>query len=530
MAGQQGQAGPGSTGGRSVGCGTIALGVLAWIGAMVALLLATAASPAARPAVTQAPVPSGAGSYLFAQARPAPAIDLVDPEDQPFSLASLRGREVLVFFGYTHCPDVCPATMGILGQVLKDVGDGTQAVFVSIDPERDTPAWLRDYARYIPSGITPVTGTTQQIAATAAAWGVRYAKVQATSPGDYSMTHTADVFLVDPSGQLCAKFPFGTQADAIETVVRDVRATSAAEGAASAAPGSPGAASASPAPPAPAASLGAGAIRPRVLSTSVWAGAQTPVILALEDATGPIDDTAATVTVQVRGADGGAVGPPTAAVAVKPPGMDRVSYVATLGIPEPGTWRLDVTVVRAGSARNGSVDITALDPGGTPAIGRQAPTIHTPTVTDAGGVVKAVTTDPAPDLRLSQRSTTDALAAHQPFVLVVDSTRFRVTPVCGKALVMVKYLVDRWPDVAFVHLEPFAYTVVEDTPVLSSDIADPTLSPVADGWGVGSAPWGATSMPWVFVVDGNGIVRAKYQGLMGSDDVDVMLALITGDH
>jgi hypothetical protein len=139
-----------------------------------------------------------------------------------------------------------------------------------------------------------------------------------------------------------------------------------------------------------------------------------------------------------------------------------------------------------------------------------------------------VTTDPAPDLRLSQTSTTDALAAHEPFVLVLDSTRFRVTQVCGRAVIMARYLQDRWPDTPFIHVEPFRYHVETDTAVLDGDIADPPLTDPAAAWGIGGAPWGAQSMPWVFVVDGNGIVRAKYQGLMGSDDVDVILSLITG--
>ena len=65
-----------------------------------------------------------------------------------------------------------------------------------------------------------------------------------------------------------------------------------------------------------------------------------------------------------------------------------------------------------------------------------------------------------------------------------------------------------------------------DTPVLTGSLGDPSLTDVASAWGIGGSPWGALTMPWVFVVDGNGIVRAKYQGVMGSDDVDVILSLI----
>ena len=127
----------------------------------------------------------------------------------------------------------------------------------------------------------------------------------------------------------------------------------------------------------------------------------------------------------------------------------------------------------------------------TAAIGAPAPTAHTPTLTDVGGVARAITTDPAPDLRLSSTSTTDALAAGRPFVLVIDSTKFRVSPACGRAVVMARYLLDRWPDVAFIHLEPYRYSVVTDTPSLDGSLVDPTLTDPAAAWGIGGEPWGA---------------------------------------
>jgi hypothetical protein len=215
-----------------------------------------------------------------------------------------------------------------------------------------------------------------------------------------------------------------------------------------------------------------------------------------------------------------------AAVAVRPPGETRVFHVARLDIPRAGTWSLEVTATIGTGTHRGSVGLTALDPGTTPRAGSQAPAAHTPTLADVGGNARAVTTDPNPDLRLSRQSTTDALAAHTPFVLVIDSPRFRVSPACGKAVIMARYLADRWPGVAFIHLEPYAYTIVTDAPVLSGDLADPPLTAVSDAWGIGGAPWGARSMPWAFVVDRNGVVLAKYQGLMGTDDVDVILALL----
>jgi hypothetical protein len=170
--------------------------------------------------------------------------------------------------------------------------------------------------------------------------------------------------------------------------------------------------------------------------------------------------------------------------------------------------------------------VTVKDPGATAALGGPAPAVHTPTLADAGGIARAVTTDPAPDLRLSTRSTTDALAEHKPFVLVVDSVRFRVSPACGRAVVMARYLADRWTGLDFIHLEPYRYAVVTDTAVLDGSIGAPTLTDPATAWGVGGDPWGPLSMPWIFVVDGNGIVRAKYQGVVGTEDVDVVVSLI----
>jgi protein SCO1/2 len=496
--------------------------VLALALLLVILAVVGFALGGATPRATTSPSPSPmAGSFLYAQVRDAPPLDLIDPDARPFSLASLRGQQVLVFFGYTHCPDVCPATIGVVGKVIGAVGSGVRAIFVSIDPERDTTTWLKEYEQYLPKGFTALTGTPTQVRTTADGWGVRYARVETGSKDGYSMSHTADVFLVDAAGRLRASFPFGTGPEAMIGTLRAVAASTPA----SATPPSAGA-SASPTPaPTPA---GVGALRPEVVSTSVWAGARTPVILALNDHAGRLNDTSISATVQLTTADGSAVGPATEAVVIRPPLVDRVSYVATVDIPQPGPWRLEVTAVARGTVLAGSVAVTALDPGTTAALGAPAPDAHTPTLDDVGGNARAITTDPQPDLRLSRRSTTDALAAHVPFVLVIDSTRFRVTPACGKAIVMARYLADRWPDVAFIHLEPYRYSLVADTPVLVGDISDPTLGPIAAAWGIGGSPWGARSMPWVFVVDGSGVVRAKYQGLMGSDDVDVILSLVTG--
>lgn len=174
-----------------------------------------------------ASAPVDAAAYLV-PAAPAPALVLTDQDARPFSLAALRGRPVFVFFGYTHCTDVCPATVGIVGQAMVAVGPGVRAVFVTVDPARDTSAWLRQYVRYLAPGFMGVTGTDAQIATAAAAWGVTYAQEETGVGGDYAMAHTADVYLVDGSGSLRARFPFGTGADVMTAVLRSVLAAPAA--------------------------------------------------------------------------------------------------------------------------------------------------------------------------------------------------------------------------------------------------------------------------------------------------------------
>jgi protein SCO1/2 len=499
-----------------------------------------------QPGAGPAPTPTGE-PYLVGEVRPAAAIELTGADGRAFSLASMRGRGALVFFGYTHCPDVCPATVGIVGHVIDRIGPDVGAVFVSVDPERDTVPWLAEYLKYVPKGFAAVTGTPEAVRATADAWGARYARVETGEPDAYSMTHTANVYLVDQAGLLRAIFPFGTQPDAMIEVVREVLAAPAASvypatplptvplpsaPLPSVAPTTPPTAAPGSLPPSvpttaePSSGPTAAALRAEIISSSVWSGGSSPVILALYEGDRRLDDVLADVRVQLTTTLGGASGPSVMAVAVKPPGVAEVSYVATVDVPSPGWWRLAVTVSRAGATTSATTSVAVLDPGGTATLGGPAPAVRTPTLTDVGGDVRRVSTFEAPDLRLSRTSTVDALAAHQPFVLVIDSSRFRTTPACGKAVTMARYLQDRWTSVPFIHLEPYQYSLITDTPVLLGTLSNPTLVPASAAWGMGPDPWPATAMPWIFVVDGNGLVRAKYRDVIGSADVDVILSMI----
>jgi protein SCO1/2 len=493
-------------------------------------LVALVALSAIRGALAPGPeaFPSAAAvdpaSFLYATPLPAPDLALTDQDGAAFSTASLPGAPTLVFFGYTHCPDICPATMGILAEVLAAYGPELSVVFVSVDPERDTVAWLAEYVLYLPAGYTTLTGTPAEVKGAADAWGVRYARVETGTPGEYSMSHTAEVYLVDAVGRLRAHFPFGTQANPILATLRMVVASTPTPGAPTPVPTllvTPGTT-----PPTTGTPSAATAMTVVAVSSSVWAGGDSPVILALTGPGGRLADVNATVSVQVLTLAGGPQGAPVEAVAVRPPGADDVSYVAFLDLPTPGWWNLSVSVQSGGSTFTGRGSVAAIEQGGSARLGAAAPRIGTPTLDDVGGRALQITTDPLPDLRLSRTSTADALAAGRPFVLVVDSARFKVTPACGKALGLAKFLLDRWPDVPFIHLEPYAYDVVTETAVLRGGLTAPSLVAAAEAWGVGEAPWGVGSMPWAFIVDGDGTVVAKYQGVVGSDDIDVIVSLL----
>jgi len=147
--------------------------------------------------------------------QPAPELaGLVNADGSSFALADFAGSNTLLFFGYTHCPDVCPATIGELFGVFKESPE-TQAVFVSVDPERDTPEFLAEWTAYFPDNFNAVTGSPGAIRRAADNYGVKYARVETTSTAGYTMSHTADLWLIDEYGQMLLTYPFGTPAAAI---------------------------------------------------------------------------------------------------------------------------------------------------------------------------------------------------------------------------------------------------------------------------------------------------------------------------
>jgi protein SCO1/2 len=161
-----------------------------------------------------------AASFEGDELRPASALlalSLARHDGDRFSTADTVGRVSLVVFGYTSCPDVCPLTLARLAQVSRLIGsegDGLDAYFVTVDPERDTPSRLREYLGNFP-GVVGLRGTAEEQAAALAAFGAVAQRREGARPGEYAMDHTALTFLIDPSGQLRLVYPYPPSAAAI---------------------------------------------------------------------------------------------------------------------------------------------------------------------------------------------------------------------------------------------------------------------------------------------------------------------------
>ena len=151
-------------------------------------------------------------------AGPGGPFQLVDQDGKATTEKVLKGKWTVVFFGFTYCPDVCPTTMAALGQAQDRLGPkakDVQVIFVSVDPERDTPAQLKTYLSNdsFPKGTIGLTGTPDQVAVAAKAYRVFYQKSGTGS--DYLVNHSTAAYLMDPKGRFARVIPFGIGPDEI---------------------------------------------------------------------------------------------------------------------------------------------------------------------------------------------------------------------------------------------------------------------------------------------------------------------------
>ena len=169
------------------------------------------------PAGTQSPYPDLGGNFTLASAT------------GPASLSDYQGKVVLLFFGYTFCPDICPTTLTVLGRVLQTLGaselDNVQVLFISLDPERDSPQRMAEYSAFFHPKIRGLTGTAAQIAQVAKQYGVLYQAVPAPDSAlGYSVDHSGVIYVLGRSGGAVALIQHGSPADEVLKIVREVLA------------------------------------------------------------------------------------------------------------------------------------------------------------------------------------------------------------------------------------------------------------------------------------------------------------------
>jgi len=142
----------------------------------------------------------------------------------PLDTRTLRGNVLLVYFGYSNCPDICPASLASGAQALNALKPEerarTKLIMVSVDPERDTPARLKEYTAYFHPAMVGVTGTTAEIAAVAKAYGAGYVRQPPRPDGGYAVDHSADTYVVGPDGRLVEALHFATPAEKVTEAVR----------------------------------------------------------------------------------------------------------------------------------------------------------------------------------------------------------------------------------------------------------------------------------------------------------------------
>lgn len=155
---------------------------------------------------------------------PSGADFVLQSADGPVDSKTLRGKVLLVYFGYTHCPDVCPASLAAGGQVLKTLSakerSRVKLLMISVDPERDTVQHLKEYTAFFHPDMLGVTGTVEQVAALAKAFGAGYIKQAPKPDGSYAVDHTVSTYVVGPDGKLAAVLDLGASKEQVVAAVR----------------------------------------------------------------------------------------------------------------------------------------------------------------------------------------------------------------------------------------------------------------------------------------------------------------------
>ena len=149
---------------------------------------------------------------------------LIDHTGKSVTDENYRGKWLLVFFGFTNCPDVCPTALNEIAQIMENLGEKAakvQPLFITVDPERDTPERMAEFVSAFDPRITGLTGTLEQIKASTKSFKVYYAKeVQKGAPDGYTMEHTASLYLIDPKGRFTRPYSYNATVDEITDDLR----------------------------------------------------------------------------------------------------------------------------------------------------------------------------------------------------------------------------------------------------------------------------------------------------------------------
>jgi len=178
----------------------------------------------------QKPIAGDLQGVLRPEARELTAFTLTDQNDQAFELDRFAGGWSFVFFGYTYCPDICPTTLATLVSVFNQLEkqeepvEGLNTFFISVDPQRDTPELLRGYMSYFNKAFIGISGEKEQLDAFARQLGAGYFVEPERGPGDYLVSHTSSIFLVDPKKRLLAHFSPPHDAETIAEQFRKIKA------------------------------------------------------------------------------------------------------------------------------------------------------------------------------------------------------------------------------------------------------------------------------------------------------------------
>ena len=157
-------------------------------------------------------VPKDLIAVLRPIATPLKSFSLIDNKERAFTNTNLMNKWSFVFFGYTHCPDICPTTLVTIKHINNALAkhpqpqSNFQVIFVSVDPERDTPKNLASYVSFFNKDFIAVTGHAEKLKAFAKQFSAAYIKEASDTPGNYLMSHTSSIFLVNPKAELVASF------------------------------------------------------------------------------------------------------------------------------------------------------------------------------------------------------------------------------------------------------------------------------------------------------------------------------------